>query len=382
MIYLDHNATTPLDERVLEAMLPHLRHSFGNPSSVHAPGRASRKALDQAREQVAALAGAHPSQVVFTSGGTEANNLALKGVAFKRQAGRIAISAVEHASVRAPAAALTSLGWSLDEIGVDAQGQVAPEGLARQLKADTALVSIMLANNETGVLNDITGLAEQVKSHGALMHTDAVQALGKMKLEFASLGAHLMSISAHKLNGPKGVGALIVDKAVDMSALIHGGGQEKGRRGGTENLAGIVGFGKAAELAATELDSRASQMLALRERFEAGLKARVPSAVIFAEQAQRLPNTTFLALPGMEGETLLMGLDSKGLAVSSGAACGSSHTEPSHVLKAMGVDAELARCAIRVSFGPTNSLNDVDVLIAALQEQAAQLARFSATAWA
>lgn len=380
--YLDHNATTPLDERVLEAMLPHLRESFGNPSSVHAPGRAARKALDQAREQVAALLGAHPSQVIFTSGGTEANNLAIKGLAFNRQPGRIALSTIEHASVRAPAKALIPFGWSLDEIEVDAQGLVQTEALAARLTGQTALVSVMLANNETGACQPLAELVEALAGSATVLHTDAVQAAGKLALDFTALGAHLMSVSAHKLNGPKGVGALVVDKALDLTPLLHGGGQEKGRRGGTENLAAIVGFGKAAELAATELNHRAANMRQLRERFEAQLKQKVPTAVVFAEQAPRLPNTTFLALPGIEGETLLMGLDSKGLAVSSGAACGSSHNEPSHVLKAMGVDAGLARCAIRVSFGLGNDLNDVDVLITALQEQAAQVTRFAATAWA
>ncbi|PKM43499.1 MAG: cysteine desulfurase [Gammaproteobacteria bacterium HGW-Gammaproteobacteria-1] len=381
MIYLDHNATTPLDERVLEAMLPWLRGSYGNPSSVHAPGRAARAALERAREQVAALAGAHPSQVVFTSGGTEANNAALKGVAGRRPAARIAVSAVEHASVQQPAAALARTGWTVETIPVTDQGEVTAQTVASVLRADTRLVSVMMANNETGVVNDIAAIAAVVRERGALMHTDAVQALGKQPVDFSAGGAHLMSVSAHKLYGPKGVGALLVDKAVDLEPLLHGGGQEKGRRGGTENLAGIVGFGRAAELAGAGMDTRRLRMNALRQRLEQGLRERVPQAVVFAAGATRLPNTVFLALPGIDGETLLLELDRMGLALSSGAACGSGYSEPSHVLQAMGVAPEIARCAVRVSLGAGNTEHDVDTLIAALQTQAARLQTLAATAW-
>ncbi len=381
MIYLDHNATTPLDERVLEAMLPWLRGSYGNPSSVHAPGRAARAALERAREQVAALAGAHPSQVVFTSGGTEANNAALKGVAGRRPAARIAVSAVEHASVQQPAAALARAGWTVANIPVTAQGEVTAQAAALVLRADTPLVSVMMANNETGTVNDIAAIAAVVRQAGAVLHTDAVQALGKIPVDFSDSGAHLMSVSAHKLYGPKGVGALLVDKAVDLEPLLHGGGQEKGRRGGTENLAGIVGFGKAAELAAAGMEERRLRLDALRQRLEQGLRERVPQAVVFAAGARRLPNTVFLALPGIDGETLLLELDRMGLALSSGAACGSGYSEPSHVLQAMGVTADIARCAVRVSFGAGNTEHDVDTLIAALQTQAARLQTMAATAW-
>lgn len=381
MIYLDHNATTPLDERVLEAMLPWLRGSYGNPSSVHAPGRAARAALEQAREQVAALAGAHPSQVVFTSGGTEANNAALKGVAGRRPAARIAVSAVEHASVQQPAAALARTGWAVETIPVTDQGEVTAQTVASVLRADTRLVSVMMANNETGVVNDIAAIAAVVREGGAVLHTDAVQALGKQPVDFSAGGAHLMSVSAHKLYGPKGVGALLVDKAVDLEPLLHGGGQEKGRRGGTENLAGIVGFGRAAELAAAGMEERRLRLDALRQRLEQGLRERVPQAVVFAAGARRLPNTVFLALPGIDGETLLLELDRMGLALSSGAACGSGYSEPSHVLQAMGVTADIARCAVRVSFGTGNTEHDVDTLIAALQTQAARLQTLAATAW-
>ncbi|MEW6645828.1 MAG: cysteine desulfurase family protein [Pseudomonadota bacterium] len=381
MIYLDHNATTPLDERVLEAMLPWLRGSWGNPSSVHALGRAARAALEQAREQVAALAGAHPSQVIFTSGGTEANNAALKGVAARLPAARLAASAVEHASVQQPLAALSRSGWTVASIPVTDQGQVTVQAVEAALREGARLVSVMWANNETGVVNDIGAIAGVARAAGAVLHTDAVQALGKLPVDFAASGAHLMSVSAHKLNGPKGVGALLLDKAVDMEPLLHGGGQEKGRRGGTENLAGIVGFGRAAELAAAELAPRRERLLDLRQRLERGLQEQVPQAVVFAAQAERLPNTVFLALPGIDGETLLLELDRLGLALSSGAACGSGYSEPSHVLRAMGVAADLARCAVRVSLGAGNTEQDVDTLIAALRQQAARLQTMAAMAW-
>jgi len=381
VIYLDHNATTPLDERVLEAMLPWLAGAYGNPSSGHALGRAAHAALEQAREQVAALAGAHPSQVIFTSGGTEANNAALKGVAARLPVSCLAVSAVEHASVQQPVAALVRSGWMATTIPVTDQGEVTAQAVSAALGDGTRLVSVMWANNETGVVNDIATIAAAVRAAGAVLHTDAVQALGKLPVDFAGSGAHLMSVSAHKLNGPKGVGALLVDKAVDVEPLLHGGGQEKGRRGGTENLAGIVGFGRAAELAQAELAARSSRMSALRQRLEQGLATQVPQAVVFAAQVERLPNTVFLALPGIDGETLLLELDRLGLALSSGAACGSGYSEPSHVLQAMGVTADIARCAVRVSLGVGNTEDEVDTLIAALRTQAARLQAMAATAW-
>lgn len=381
--YLDHNATTPLDERVLEAMLPHLRAGFGNPSSLHGFGRAARAALDRAREQVGALVGAHPSQVVFTSGGTEANNTALKGAAARAPGGAIAVSAVEHASVLEPAAALGRQGHEVTRVAVDGDGRVTAEALATALAGTPALVSVMAANNETGTVQDIAAIAAAARERGALFHTDAVQMAGKLPLDFAASGAHLMSLSAHKLYGPKGVGALVVDKAVDWEPLLHGGGQERGRRGGTENLAGIVGFGRAAELAAAELADHQGRMQALRDRLEARLAEAVPEALVLAPEAERLPNTVMLAVPGLDGETLLLGLDQAGFAVSSGAACGSAKTEPSHVLAAMGIPNETAQCSLRVTLGRDNTEEDVDAFVAALRQQVAQLSRMAATAsWA
>jgi cysteine desulfurase len=382
MVYADHNATTPLDERVLEAMLPWLKGRFGNPSSIHTPGREARTALDTAREQVALLAGAHPSQVIFTSGGTEANNSALKGVALRSPQGRIAISAVEHASVALTAAALGRFGWQYGSVGVDENGICTAEALEQALQADTRLVSVMWANNETGTVQPVAALAECCRERGILFHTDAVQAAGKLTLDFSACGAQLMSLSAHKLYGPKGVGALVVDKAVDMEPLVHGGGQERGRRGGTENLAAIVGFGTAAELAHIELATRRRHLLELRGRFEERLAGELPQAVIFAAGVERLPNTVFMAVPGVEGQTLLQALDRQGIAVSSGSACGSEQTEPSSVLKAMGVDNDLALGAIRISLGKDNTEGDIDALAGCLVSQIKQLQRLaSSTAW-
>ena len=379
-VYLDHNATTPLDERVVEAMQPYWHARFGNPSSLHRQGRLARAALDQAREQVAALVHAHPSQVIFTSGGTESNNLALAG-ATHGVAGRLAVSAVEHASVLGPAQALAQEGRGLDLIGVDEQGRVTPATLAAALRPDTRLVSVMWANNETGVVQDIAGLGAQVRAAGALLHCDAVQAAGKLPVDFAASGVQLMSLSAHKIYGPKGVGALVVDKALDLQPLSHGGGHERGLRAGTVNLPGIVGFGMAAQLAEQELAQRREHLSALRMMFEVRLRRELPDVAIAGVEADRLPNTVMVMVPGIDGPTLLMNLDDAGIAVSAGSACAAGSTAPSHVLLAMGVAPELARNAIRISFGKDNTTADVHALMAALCSRCVQLRNNGLTAW-
>lgn len=367
-LYLDYNASTPLDERVLSAMTDCLAGMPGNPSSTHQFGRVVRAQLDRAREQVASLVGVHASQVIFTSGGTEANNLALHAVTAGYTPTSIAVSAVEHPSVLEPARALRASGWQLNEIDVDAQCRVLPEHLKEILKSDTRLVSVMAANNETGVIQPVAQLADLARAAGAVFHTDAIQAAGKLPLDFAASGVQLMSLSAHKLYGPKGVGALVVDKALELAPLQLGGGQEYGLRAGTENIAAIVGFGVAAELAVEGLQSRAAQMAALRDRAQAGLQ-RYPQVTVFAATAERLPNTLQLAVAGLDGETLLMQLDKAGIAVSSGSACSSGKTEPSHVLMAMGVEAGLARGAIRISLGRETTDADIDTLLAAFAQQ-------------
>lgn len=380
--YFDHNASTPLDERVLEVMLPYLKGSFANPSSIHRLGRLARSAIETAREQVAAMVRVHPSQVIFTSGATEANNAAIMGVGLRQPLGQMLFSSVEHPSVQEPMFALNRHGWQNERLPVDAAGRTSAEQLAAQLNENTRLVSVMWANNETGVINDIAALAKLARDRNVLLHTDAVQAAGKLAVDFSVSGAHLMSLSAHKMYGPKGAGALIIERGLDLEPLLHGGGQEKGRRGGTENVAGIVGFGKAAELAMQELATRQTHMGQLRDRFEAGLRSALPESVIFAEQAERLANTVFMAVPGIEGETLIMALDRQGFAVSAGAACGSDLHEPSTTLKAMGIPTELARCAVRVSLGVANTQADVDGLVEAIRQQVKQLQGRAATTWA
>lgn len=381
-IYLDHNATTALDERVLQAMLPYLREDYGNPSSAHQIGRRSRTALDDAREQVAALVSAHPSQVVFTSGGTEANNLALKGVAARRTPGLLAVSAAEHASVQSPALALSRQGWALETVALKYDGGVDEDSLQRVLGRSPDLLALMLANNETGAIFDVASAAESARSANTLVLCDAVQAVGKLPVDFTTTGAHLMSLSAHKIYGPKGAGALIVDKALDLEPQLMGGGQEKGRRAGTENVAAIVGFGQAAELAQAELAQRRTHMQALQQHLEQRLHTEITKLVLFGADSERLPNTSFFAVAGIDGETLIVSLDQAGLAVASGSACGTGDVEPSHVLLAMGVERELARGAVRVSLGKDSTRGDVDTFVDQLKAQLKILQSFGSLACA
>ena len=355
MIYLDHNATTPIDDRVLDAMLPFLKSFYCNPSSLYRHGRIVRSAIDAAREQVAALVDAPPPQVIFTSGGTESNNLAL---ATSPSQGKLAISAIEHPSVTEPALRLKRLGSTLSIIDVDTNGLITPEAIDKIIKQKPDLVSIMWANNETGVIQDLAPYAKKLRANDIIVHTDAVQALGKIPVSFNQIGVQLMSLSSHKIYGPKGSGALIFEKGMEIRPMSLGGGQEQGLRAGTENVAAIIGFGKAAELAKTELAKRGDQLLALRELLEAGLKT-IPGLIIFAGQANRLPNTVQFGIPEIDGEMLLMKLDQKGFAVSSGSACASGGNLPSHVLVAMGVEAGLAKSAIRISLGLTNTKTEV-----------------------
>lgn len=378
MIYFDHNATTPIAEPVLEAMLPFLRESYGNASSRHELGTRAREAVEAAREQVAAAVGVQPVQVVFTSGGTEANNLLVKGVAGRTKPGQVAVSAIEHPCVREPAKQLVRQGWTLAELGVDADGVVRTDALSDALRTPTSIVSVMLANNETGVIQPVAALGEAARAAGAVMHTDAVQALGKIPVRFAELNVDAMSVSSHKIYGPKGAGALIVDKRLDLMPLLAGGGHERGARSGTENVAAIVGFGAAAELAAVMVQSYHDHVEPLRGRFEDGLRER--RARIFADAVARVPNTSYFAFPDVEGETLVIQLDRAGFATASGAACSSHHTGPSHVLLAMGVETALASRAVRVSLGRGNDEGQVDAFLAALEDVLGRMNRMAAIA--
>lgn len=356
-VFLDHNATTPLDTRVVEAMAPWLA-APANPSSTHRFGRAAREAVERARAQVAALVNARPQEVVFTSGGTEANNLAILGLAGASADG-VVVSAVEHPAVLEPARRV-----GVREIPVDADGQVDAEAFAGAIGQGAALASVMWANNETGVIQDIAALARLSAAAGVPFHTDAVQAAGKIPVDFPASGAALLSLSAHKLYGPQGIGALVFDRALTLAPPLLGGGQQGGVRGGTEPVALIAGFGAAAALALVELDARARHALALQEQLEEGLRA-LRSATVLAGRASRLPNTTLFSIAGVEGETLLVALDRAGFAVSSGSACASGRREPSHVLQAMGVARDAG--VVRVSTGQGTKESDIDFFIKALE---------------
>ena len=364
-VYFDHNATTPLQPKVLEAMLPWLSQQYGNASSRHEYGRAARCAIDESRSKVAAAIGANFTEVVFTSGGSEANNLFIKGAAGSIKPGLLAVSAIEHPCIIKPAEQLEKHGWSLQKLRVDEGGRVEAQKYQAVLAQKPKLISIMYANNETGVVQDIESLAMQAKVSGAWFHTDAVQALGKLALDFRSMnaaGVHAMTLSAHKIGGPKGAAALVLDKRVEIEPLIAGGGHERGLRSGTENVAAIVGFGVACEHIVRTFTQSQAVVLALRERLEQGLYFM--GARIFGAGVERLPNTVYFALPNLDGETLVGYLDRAGFAVASGAACSSANPEPSHVLQAMGVPTDIARGAVRISLGASNSEQQVgDFLI-------------------
>ena len=364
-VYFDHNATTPVDDRVLEAMLPYLRGEYGNASSRHDLGTRARKAVDGAREQVAALVNARPSQVIFVSGGTEANNLFIKGAAGYLKPSQVAVSAIEHPCVAKPAQDLARQGWKLRKLAVTRDGRLDMADAAEALQSPTGIVSVMLANNETGVILEVAAVAEKARAANAWMHTDAVQALGKIPVDFAALGVHAMTLSAHKLYGPKGAAALVIDKRLQLKPIIHGGGHEQGLRSGTENVPAIVGFGAACALAAGRMQALAPRLEAMRTRFEQGLEGL--GAVIFGDRAPRIPNTTYFAFKGILGETLVIELDKAGYAIAPGAACSSANPEPSATLLAMGVDPELAVGAVRFSLGAGNTPDQVDEFLQALK---------------
>jgi cysteine desulfurase len=350
-VYLDHNASTPLDPRVLDAMLPLLSEAFGNPSSLHWFGQRARAAVEEARVQAASLIGASPAEVVFTASGTEADNLALRGVAARAREPRrkLVVTAVEHHAVLNTARALVEEGFPVETVRVDAEGRVDLDDLRSKVDDGTALVSIMLANNETGVVQPVAEAARLARERGALVHCDAVQAAGKVPVDVRALDVDLLTVSAHKIYGPKGVGLLYVRRGTPMKALLRGGAQERNRRAGTENVAGIVGLGAAARLAREHLEADGPRVRGLRDRFEAELLAIAGATRNGAEP--RVPNTTNVSFAGTEAEGLLMALDLMGVAVSTGAACAAGGIEPSHVLRAMGLPAERVQASLRFSLG-------------------------------
>jgi cysteine desulfurase len=393
-IYLDNNATTPLDPAVLEAMLPYFSADFGNPSSIHSFGQRARAAVEQAREAVAALIGARAPEIVFTSGGTESDNAAIFGVvgsalpprndhphaetacgAPPHEPVHIITTTIEHHAVLHTCRVLEQRGVSVTYLPVGRGGVLEPEDVRRALRPETVLISVMRANNETGALQPIQEIARIAAEAGVRLHTDAVQAAGKVPIDVRHLGVDLLSLSAHKFYGPKGVGALFVRKGLQIEPLLHGGPNERGRRAGTENVAGIVGLGKAAERALANLGERTSQLSALRDRLERGLLERIPGARVNGDTAQRTPNTSNLMFPGVDSESLVIALDLQGLACSAGAACSSGAVDPSHVLTAMGLSSAEARASVRLSVGCTNT--DADIA-AALELIPAGVARVAA----
>jgi cysteine desulfurase len=377
-VYLDHNATTPIDESVLAAMLPYLREQHGNASSRHELGTVARRAVDRAREQVAAAVGAQPAQVVFTSGGTEANNLFIKGAAAMLKPQQIVVSAIDHPCVAAPARDLTRSGWTLRRLAVTADGVADLGDLEAALAVPTGIVSTMLANNETGVLQPVAAIAERARAARAWVHSDAVQALGKVPVDFSSLGVHALTVSAHKLRGPKGAGALVLDKRIELKPLLHGGGHEAGMRSGTENVPAIVGFGAACDLAIARLDACGRHVGRLRDLLDLRLVAL--GATVFGRGARRIPNTTYFAVDGIDGETLVIELDRLGFCVASGSACSSKSTEPSATLLAMGVAPELARGSVRVSLGQENDERQILDFASAVAAVVSRLRQMTAMA--
>jgi len=377
-IYLDHNATTPVEIEVADAMSVALREQYGNPSSIHAFGQQARTALDQARDRVAALVGASASDLVFTGGGTEADNLALRGLsgmpalATRRH---IVVSAIEHEAVRNTAQALARLGWRVSEVPVGTLGVVEPDDLRHAMQADTAIVAVMHANNEIGTIQPVAELARIAHDAGALFHTDAVQSAGKIPVDVAALGVDLLAISAHKFGGPKGVGAIWIRRGLGLVPILTGGRQERGRRAGTENVPALVGMGVAARLASERLASVNSRITALRDRLEHGILERVPGTTVNGDRERRVPNTTNISFDAVEGESLVIALDLEGIAVSTGSACSSGTLEPSHVLRALGLPASRVQSAIRFSLGPPTTDAEVDQVLDALPRVVGRLRR-------
>jgi cysteine desulfurase len=361
MIYFDNNATTSIDPGVLEAMLPFLKEQYGNPSSAYSFGKRVARAVEHAREQVAALIGCEPSEILFTSCGTESDNTALQSaLSIDQDRKHIVTSKVEHSAIIKHAEALARRGYEVTWLDVDAKGQIDLSQLEAAIRPDTAVVSLMWANNETGVLFPIEEAAEICRTQQTLFHTDAVQAVGKIPINLNTTSIQFLSLSGHKLHAPKGVGALYVNRRTRFFPFLIGGGQENKRRGGTENTASIVGLGKAAALAAAHIHAGERFVRELRDAFERQALERIPGVTVNGDREQRLPNTTNLSIEGVDSEAMLMILDQQGVCCSAGSACTTGSLEPSHVLRAMGLSNEQARASLRFSFGRTNTMEEVD----------------------
>ena len=366
MIYLDHNATTPVDPRVFEAMKPYLTEYYGNPSSIYRAGQDVRKAVEDARDSLAALLGATPREIYFTSGGTESDNTAIKGIALNRGSGHIITSAIEHPAVFEVVKWLEKRGFSATFVGVDSDGLVDHEDVRKAIREDTIVISVMHANNEVGTLQPIGEIAAIAREKGIPFHTDAVQTTGKIALDVGAMDIDLLSLSAHKFYGPKGVGALYVRKGTRFDPCVHGGHQERGVRGGTENVAGIIGLGKAVEIAAAEMDEESVRVRRLRDRLESGLAEKISDLRFNGHREKRMFNTSSVIIKYVEGEAMLLNLDYHGIAASSGSACTSGSLDPSHVLLAMGLPAPIAHGSLRFSLGRATTEEGVDKVIEVL----------------
>jgi cysteine desulfurase len=379
MHYLDHAATTPVLPEVKEAMLGALDEDFGNPSSVHGYGRRAKEIVEDARDRVAAAVGAAPAEIVFTGGGTEADNLALKGAAAKLRGNgnHVVVSAFEHHAVLDAAGWLAKQGLEVTKVPVTSEGRVEPEAVVAAVKPSTILVSVMTVNNEIGTVQDVERIAELVHAANpqALVHTDAVQALGNVPVDVHAWGVDLAAFSAHKLGGPKGVGALFVRSSVPVEPIVHGGGHERGLRSGTLNVSGIAGFGIAAEVAAKEVYEKSDRLGPMRDRLLDGIRAVVPDVVVNGALEHRVAGNLNICIPGTDGETLLILLDQAGIASSSGSACASGALDPSHVLLAIGVPRDLAKGSLRFSLGRASGDDDVDAVLEALPQIVTQARR-------
>jgi cysteine desulfurase len=375
--YFDHNATTPVSQAVLEALVPALSEVYGNASSIHHYGQIAKQRLEMSRRQLAAFLNCDPREVVFTSGGTESDNLAIFGIA--RGAGHAITTTIEHPAVLNAFAQLEREGVAVTYVRAGSDGVVDPGDVRRALRPDTALISVMHANNEIGTIQPVEEIARIAQEAGVMFHVDGVQAAGKIPVDMTALGADLYSISGHKLYAPKGIGVLYVRKGVKLRPILHGGRHERERRPGTENVPGAVALGRAAELAARDLKAESARLASLRDRLEEGILDRVPCAGVNGSWAHRVPNTTNLHFDGIEGEAMVISLDLKGFAVSSGSACSSGAVEPSHVLLAIGLDRDQAKSSLRFSLGHDNDEEQVDALIEAVAASAAHLRKLSPT---
>ncbi|MBI4245635.1 MAG: cysteine desulfurase [Candidatus Rokubacteria bacterium] len=362
-VYLDHNASTPVHPEVVAEMLPYFADVFGNPSSIHAFGRAAREAVDLARERIAGFLGVSPEELVFTSGGTESDNLGVKGLALARGRGHLITSQIEHHAVLRTCQVLETQGFAVTYLPVDQYGMVDPDDVRRAIRSDTIAITIMHANSEVGTIQPIRAIGTVARERGVAFHVDGVQTFGKVPIDVDAFGIDVLSFSSHKIYGPKGVAGAWVRKGTKMVAVQHGGDHERRRRAGTENVPGIVGFGKAVEVRRREMDAEAERLRALRDRLWEGLRARVPEVRLNGHPTERLPGTDNVAFRHVESESIVLGLDLKGIGVSAGSACTAGNVEPSHVLVAMGVPVEWAMGAVRCSLGRSTTAEDIDYVI-------------------